>query len=51
MSSSTPLLDTQHVAHLRRSEDGVLGRGVVVGGVDAGGDHTGRVEGTPAKPG
>ena len=40
-----------HVAHLRRSEDGEVGRGVVVGGVDARGDHTGGEEWTPAKPG
>ena len=50
MSSRTPLLDTQHVANLRRSEDGEVGRGVVVGGVDARGDHMGGVDGTPAKP-
>ena len=39
------------MAHLRRAEDGEVGRGVVVGGVDAGGDQVGGVEGTPAKPG
>ena len=39
------------MTHLRRSEDGEVGWGVVVGGVDAGGDHTGGVDGTPGKPG
>ena len=51
MSSSSPVLDTGQRTHLRRPQHGVAGGGVVVGGVGAGGDHTGGVEGTPAKPG